>query len=174
MTKAKTLSMIFLIQILSRGKLFPEITMCYFCKEYQKGYAKLKQFMGQFIKQKKRTFLKLALKLSLFHGNGRLRKKKKKKKYSMHAQCKISAATATFFHILLFLSTYSCLPHDKGVYPQQKYIKNKLKPREIPTQLRQTQPIFPFIRIITVREWQQVQNFICLAGCHIFSLTVKL
>lgn len=76
----------------------------------------------------------------------------KKKRYSKHAQYKINATAATFFHILLFLSTYSCLPYDKGVYPQQKYIKNKWKARELPPQLRQIQAIFPFIRIIIARE----------------------
>lgn len=44
---------------------------------------------------------------------------------SMHAQYKINATIVPFLHILLIPSAYSCFPHNKEVYPQQKYIKNK-------------------------------------------------
>lgn len=50
---------------------------------------------------------------------------KKKMRLSMHAQYKINATIVPFLHILLIPSAYSCFPHNKEVYPQQKYIKNK-------------------------------------------------
>lgn len=83
----------------------------------------------------------------------------------MHPQYKVNATTVPFLNILLIPSPYSCFPHNKRVYLQQKYSKNKLKPREIP-------PHFSLYQNHHYQEMAACKNFICLEGYHIFCLNL--